>query len=105
MVIKVPLLGIRIAALLSILLCVFTLELCWLNEHKARLELNMQEELAIRDYLHYERRVLEDKIIALDLQQRKLSYQMDLVMSFGTRSGKWEDFVQFSSTSYARSLE
>ena len=83
----VPLLGIRIAGLLSILLCVFTLELSWINEHRARLLLTTQEEYVLRDHLRLERRDLEQAIHILICHQLELDTQVDIMMG-ADRSGK-----------------
>jgi hypothetical protein len=98
--IRVPMLGTRIAGLLSILLCVFSLELCLLNEHRAQLQLEFQEELIVRDALRLKRQALMDEIYLLRLRQEKLDKQIDIMMSIATRGGGWDRFVQMRRAGY-----
>jgi hypothetical protein len=92
--------GTRIAGLLSILLCVFTLELCLLNEHRARIQLEFQEELIVRDALRLKRQALMDEIYLLNLRQEKLDKQIDIMMGIATRGGGWDRFVQMRRAGY-----
>jgi len=98
--ILVPLLGIRIVGLLQILLCVFSLELCWLNEHKARLLLDSQEALVSRDFLRAEQNAFEVELEKLRREQKKLNKQIDMMMGFATRGGGWDKFVEYRRIGY-----
>jgi len=90
----------RIAVLLSVLLCVVVLELCWLTERRARLLLSTQEELVVRDSLTESIIVLRDELTELRLEQKKINRQIDIMMGIATRGGGWNNFITMRNEGY-----